>query len=339
MSEIITAAAGQVAIFDAEIQERVRQILDAGTADNTRRAYQGDLRYFWAWVRLALGLSEQYPVPLAVLVRFITDHLEGLLIPVDAALVAEGAKSRLGTHSMATVSRRLAALSVAHESQGIENTVRMPQIRSLLAAARRGKAKQGLVPKKKRAATLDVLDAMLATCGGDLRGIRDRALLLFAFASGGRRRSEVAEARVENLTVVPGGYLYRIPRSKTDQEGVGREVPVLGRAAKALEAWLNAAGISAGSIFRSVARDGQVGDRLSARGINRIVKSLARKAGLDPLAFGAHSLRSGFVTEAGRKGVPRNEAMAMTGHKSSAVFDAYFQAGSILRSAASKLTD
>lgn len=339
MSEIITVAAGQVAIFDAETQERVRQILDAGTADNTRRAYQGDLRYFWAWARLSLGLPEQYPVPLAVLVRFVTDHLEGLSVPVDAALVAEGAKARLGTHSMATVSRRLAALSVAHESQDIENTVRMPQIRSLMAAARRGKAKQELGPKKKRAATLDVLDAMLATCRDDLRGIRDRALMLFAFASGGRRRSEVAEARVENLTVVPGGFLYRISWSKTDQEGVGREVPVLGRAASALETWLNGAGISAGAIFRSIARNGQVGDRLSARGINRIVKSLARKAGLDPAAFGAHSLRSGFVTEAGRKGVPRNEAMAMTGHKSGVVFDAYFQAGSILHFAAAKLTD
>lgn len=51
-------------------------------------------------------------MPLAVLVRFVTDHLEGLPLPVDTALVAEGAKARLGTHSMATVSRRLAVLAV-----------------------------------------------------------------------------------------------------------------------------------------------------------------------------------------------------------------------------------
>lgn len=207
MTSIIVPTAASAAIFDQETQERVRNILDAGTADNTRRAYQGDLRYFWAWARLALGLVEQYPVPLAVLVRFVTDHLEGLPEPVDVALVAEGAKARLGAHSLATISRRLAALSVAHEAQAVENPVRMPQIRSLLAAARRARARQGLGPKKKRAATLDVLEAMLATCGDDLRGIRDRALLLFAFASGGRRRSEVAGARIENLTIVPGGYL------------------------------------------------------------------------------------------------------------------------------------
>jgi integrase len=339
MSEIITTIAGHVDIFDAKTQERVRTILEAGTADNTRRAYQGDLRYFWGWARVALGLGEAYPVPLAVLVRFVTDHLEGLPEPVDAALVAERIKARLGTHSLATVARRLAALSVVHGSQGVDNPIHMPQIRALLASARRARARQGQGPKKKQAATLDVLEAMLATCQDDIRGVRDRALLLFAFASGGRRRSEVAGAVVENLTVVPGGFLYRIPWSKTDQEGVGREVPVLGRAAKALENWLKAASLDAGAIFRAISPAGVIEGRLSARGINRIVKRLAAKADFDPANFGAHSLRSGFVTEAGRRGVPRNEAMAMTGHRSGTVFDEYFRVGSILRSSAANIAE
>jgi integrase len=169
-------------------------------------------------------------------VRFIAGHLEGLPESVDAALVAEGVKARCGVHSIATVSRRLAALSVAHEAQGVENPVQPPQVRTLLSAARRGRARQGLGPQKKRDATLDVLNAMLETCGEDLRGVCDRALLLFAFASGGRRRSEVAAAKVENLSTVPGGMLYRIPWSRTGQQGVGREVPALGRAAVALQA-------------------------------------------------------------------------------------------------------
>jgi lysine/ornithine N-monooxygenase len=33
-------------------------------------------------------------------------------------------------------------------------------------------------------------------------------------------------------------------------------------------------------------------------------------------AFSAHSLRSGFVTEAGRQQIPLAETMAMTGHRS-----------------------
>jgi len=325
-----------VAIFDDTTRERVRTILDAGTADNTRRAYAGDLRYFWAWSRLALGLDEHYPVSIAAVIRFVTDHLEGLPDALDAALVAEGAKSRPGVHSIATVSRRLAALSVAHEAQGVENPVRMPQVRALLAAARRGRARQGIGPTKKRAATLDVLELMLATCGEDLRGIRDRALLLFAFASGGRRRSEMAAARMENLTIAPGGYIYRIPWSKTNEAGVGREVPVLGRAGSALKVWLEMAGISFGHIFCAIGRDGAVGEALSEKSVARIVKKRAKLAGLDAELFGAHSLRSGFVTEAGRKGVSRQDAMALTGHKSSAVFDGYYQAGSVLTNRAAQ---
>ena len=325
-----------VAIFDDTTRERVRTILDAGTADNTRRAYAGDLRYFWAWSRLALGLDEHYPVSIAAVIRFVTDHLEGLPVALDAALVAEGSKAKLGVHSIATVSRRLAALSVAHETQGVENPVRMPQVRALLAAVRRGRARQGLGPTKKRAATLDVLELMLATCDDDLRGVRDRALLLFAFTSGGRRRSEVAAARMENLATVPGGFLYRIPWSKTDQAGVGREVPVLGRAGSALKAWIEMAGLCVGSIFRAIGRDGTVGDPLPEKGVARIVKKRARLAGLDADLFGAHSLRSGFVTEAGRKGVSRNDAMALTGHRSSVVFDGYYEVGTTLRNPAAR---
>jgi len=339
MTDLIASEAASIVTFDPETRERVRTILEAGIADNTRRAYTGDLCYFWAWTRLALGLAEVYPVPPATVVRFIVDHLEGLPEAVDAALVAERAKARHGVHSIATVSRRLAALSVAHEAQGVENPVQLPQVRALMAAARRGRARQGLAPQKKRAATLDVLEAMLASCGDDLRSLRDRALLLFAFSSGGRRRSEVAAAQVENLSTVPGGFLYRIPWSKTDQQGSGREVPVLGRAAVALRAWLEAAGIVAGNLFRAVDRSGSVGAKLSEKAVARIVKKRAQLAGLDAEKFAAHSLRSGFVTEAGRKGVSRNDAMALTGHKSSTVFDRYFQAGEVTKNKAARLAD
>lgn len=339
MTPDIVSSSGAVAIFDPETQDRVRTILDAGVSENTRRAYTGDLRYFWAWARLALGLVEAYPIPLAVVVRFVTDHLEGLHSGVDTALVAEGVKARPGAHSIATVERRLAALSVAHETQGVENPVQMPQVRALMAAARRSRARKGEGPRKKQAATRDVLEAMLAVCSDDLRGLRDKALLLFAFASGGRRRSEVASAKLENLKSVPGGYIYRIPWSKTDQEGAGREVPVLGRAGVALKLWLEAAGLDGGNIFRAIGRGGEAKKRLSAKGVARIVKRRASQAGLDPGGFGAHSLRSGFVTEAGRQGVPRAEAMALTGHRSVTVFDSYYEAGAILNNVAAMLIE
>jgi hypothetical protein len=58
------------------------------------------------------------------------------------------------------------------------------------------------------------LDALLATCTDGLLGVRDRALLLFGWGSGGRRRSEIASATRENLTRLdPNTYVYRPGRS------------------------------------------------------------------------------------------------------------------------------
>jgi hypothetical protein len=66
------------------------------------------------------------------------------------------------------------------------------------------------------------LELLLATCDESLRGKRDRALLLFAWASGGRRRSEVSSARAECLTKSGDEYIYTLGVSKTNQEGVDR---------------------------------------------------------------------------------------------------------------------
>ena len=54
-----------------------------------------------------------------------------------------------------------------------------------------------------------------STCDDSLRGLRDRALLLFAWSSGGRRRSEVVGATVENTRKVGEDYLYLLSHSKT----------------------------------------------------------------------------------------------------------------------------
>jgi integrase len=111
--------------------------------------------------------------------------------------------------------------------------------------------------------------------------------------------------------------------------------PVIGLAGQALAAWLDAAGIMAGPLFRRVRRGGHVGDEaLSAEAVRCIVKERCVRAGLEG-HYAAHSLRSGFVTEAGRQGVPLAEIMTMTGHTSVASVVGYHSAGaaSTLRAA------
>lgn len=211
----------------------------------------------------------------------------------------------------------------------LRNPVADPAVRELLKKLRQARARQGQRTKRQPALTAEPLQAMLATCDESLAGVRDRALLLFAWSSGGRRRSEVAAATCEQLRRLPsGGYVFELGLSKTNQSGVPRSEdfkPVQGEAAAALSAWLQKSGIDQGPVFRRVRRGGVLGEPLSPAGVRDIVQARAAKAGLGE-TFSAHSLRVGFVTEAGRQGMPLPQAMALTGHRSTKAFLGYFEA-------------
>lgn len=145
---------------------------------------------------------------------------------------------------------RAAVLSKAHQLADPPNPCRDSRVKELLAKTRRAYAKRGALPKKKNALTQTPMMAALATCDGSLRGLRDRSLQLFAWSSGGRRRSEVADADLSRLNLTEDGdFTYDLTYSKTNQGGHHRPEnykPVVGEAAQALRAWLNAAQITIG---------------------------------------------------------------------------------------------
>lgn len=212
-------------------------------------------------------------------------------------------------------------------------------MRELVKNVRSAYAKRGVRPHKQAALTRDPLEAMLATCDDSPRGKRDRALLLFAWSSGGRRRSEVSEASMEDLRQARGrGFLFTLGHSKTNQDGRSNtDKPVMGVAAEALEAWLEVSGITEGPIFRRVLKGGKVLEEgLSPKAVRMIVQERCAKAGLTG-TFSAHSLRSGFVTEAGRQKVSPADAMGMTGHRNYETFMGYYQAEDPLNSPAAQL--
>jgi integrase len=112
-----------------------------------------------------------------------------------------------------------------------------------------------------------------------------------------------------------------IRRSKTDQEGAGATVAIVrGSVAcpvEALKVWLGGAGITEGAIFRRVNKGGKVlPERLTAQSVALIVKAHARRAGLDPRVFAGHSLRSGFLTSAARRGASIFKMMEVSRHRS-----------------------
>jgi integrase len=120
---------------------------------------------------------------------------------------------------------------------------------------------------------------------------------------------------------------------------VRRDKPLRGTAAHALSAWLEVTPTDSGPLFRRLYRGGKVGtSALSADQVARIVQRRGQLAGLEG-DWAAHSLRSGFVTESGRQGVPLGEVMAMTEHRSYSTVMGYFQAGSLLNSRATILLE
>jgi integrase len=111
--------------------------------------------------------------------------------------------------------------------------------------------------------------------------------------------------------------------------------PIIGRSARALSAWLSAASVNEGALFRRV-RKNRLGPALSPASVGKIVQRRAKLAGLEG-NFGGHSLRLGFVTEAGKQGVPLPAVMAMTEHRSVASVVGYFQSGAAEDNPAAKL--
>jgi integrase len=177
---------------------------------------------------------------------------------------------------------------------------------------------------------------LLATCATEcLRDLRDRAILMVAFASGGRRRSEIAGLRVEQLAVeppieVPDGpplplLAIHLRRTKTGSGEQDDIVYLTRRPVEALNAWMTAAKINKGSVFRGIGRSGTVSKRaIDPQSVNAILKQRAEMAGLDAGEFSAHGLRSGYLTEAANRGIPLPEAMEQSPHRSVQQASSYY---------------
>jgi len=166
------------------------------------------------------------------------------------------------------------------------------------------------------------------------KGLRDKALILVGFF-GALRRSEVVGLNIEDVTFAPEGAILTLRKSKTDQEGRGREVPI-GYAkrpdlcpVRALQAYLNALGRTEGPLFVSLHKSQYTQNRLSAQSVALIVKDYADRIGLDPRQFSGLSLRAGFVTTAALMGASEEEIALQTGHKSPTAVWCYIRRASL----------
>lgn len=313
-------------------------LIREGESSNTLASYRAALRYWAAWYQLRFGHPLSLPLPASVVVQFVVDHAartiaaglrHELPAEIDQLLVEQKFKGKLGPMKLTTLLHRVAVISKAHQLRGLENPCQDGKVKELIARTRRAYSKRGDLAEKKDALTKEPLLAMLETCDDSLIGLRDRALLLFAWSTGGRRRSEVASASMRHLRrVSDDAFVYTLAHSKTNQSGTDRpenRKPIQGVASQALQAWLEKSGIREGQIFRRVLKSGRIGESLSPTSVRNIVRQRAQLAGLSD-DFSAHSLRSGFVTEAANQNIPLPDTMALTGHRSVSSVLGYFRA-------------
>jgi integrase len=313
--------------MSAELAGRARKYIEASKADSTQRAYAGQ----WAQFVAFCAANDYDPLPASVVA--VVDYLTAL---ADGR-VAVNNRARPDIHGkrlprkVSQIEQARAAIGYMHNTHKVFNPATSPEVKVTMKGIRR---KLGVAVQQKAPATLDLLRPMIAALPDDLRGQRDKALLLIGFA-GAFRRSELTALEVGDVRFTKDGASITIQRSKSDQEGAGmfKRIPYLDDVAicpvRALRAWLNMAAIQSGRVFRAVDQWGHIATRgMSGQEVARIVKRAAIAAGVDHAQLAGHSLRAGFVTEAAQNGVPTYDIKEQSGHKRDETLQKYVrQAG------------
>jgi site-specific recombinase XerD len=285
-----------------------RRYAAASRAASTRRKYASAWGHFETWCR-AQGQPALPAAPELVAIYLAREADRGL--------------------SPSAVNLALAAIGWMHRRAGRQppqKTERGVVIADVMAGIRRSADR---APQRKTAADGDVLHDVFRAIEGDaLPERRDRALLALGFAAALRRSELVALDRAD-LRRVPEGLRVTIRRSKTDQDGRGAEIAVPEgrrlRPVALVEAWLAAAGILEGAVFRRLSKDGTrvLATAMSDRAVARVVQRRVAAAGYDPAAFAGHSLRAGFLTSAARAGASVFKMREVSRHKTMQVLADY----------------
>jgi integrase len=286
--------------------DRASAYVEASSSANTRRAYASDWKHFASWCRRQ-GLAPLPPDPQTVGL-YITALASG-----SGAGALAGSKARGA--SVATIERRLSAISWNYTQRGLILDRKDRHIATVLAGIRNSHAAP---PRQKEAILPEELIAMLETLErGTLRGLRDRAMLLIGFA-GGLRRSEITGLDLGRdqtqdgrgwIEIVDKGMLVTL-RGKTGwrEVEIGRGSSEATCPVAAVGAWIRFAKLARGPLFRRVTGRGKdVGpDRLNDQEVARLVKKTALAAGVrGDLSetersgkFAGHSLRAGLASSA-----------------------------------------
>ena len=307
-------SADQKAALAERLVQFVREARGA-FSDSTERALRSDLAIYAEWC---------------------AERGERAL-PARPETVATFVDAMAEERAPATVRRYVTSLAIAHRAVGLEKVLRSPPVRLALKRMHREKGRR---QDQATGLTWPLRQRLLEAAGDRLPDDRNRALLATAYDAM-LRRAELVSLQVPDLfEEVRGDGSLLVRRSKTDGEGKGEIVWVGADTVRLVRVWLDRAGISEGMLFRSVDKGGRIGKRLHPGQVPRILKAMAREAGLPETVvegLSGHSARVGAAQDMVAAGIELPSILQAGRWKSTAMVNRYGERLLARRSGAAQL--
>lgn len=268
-------------------------------AENTKRAYKTDLRYFRIWC-VENGQIE---------------------MPASAATLAAYVSHLADTHKWASINRKLAAIRKLHEMNNLDLPTKDKAFRAVMEGIKRTNGvRQKQAPAFKMKELKNILLSIDTTTNA---GLRDKCLILLGFA-GAYRRSELVSLNIEDVQFSDDGAIISLSKSKTNQYGESEDKafffsPVADFCSiRTLKNWISRLGRTTGPLFVRVRK----GDKITEERLNdmTVYETVKKYFGGQ---YSAHSLRASFITIAKINGADDSEIMRQSKHKTSLMIQRY----------------
>jgi len=332
-------------------RQTLNNIFDASLSYNTRKALVSDLRYLSLWYAAVCDRPLEWPADKDTVYAFIAHHM---FVDDDAPGMPETVEKSLRASRVLKGNLPVAPSSFRRR---INSWVKVHRLKQIVFPDDKGRIKimidaacnaSGRLVERKSAlpVTREVLDVTLSKIGRfTARDLRDRAMLSLAYASGGRRRSEIAGLMIDDLEIVENKaarILIRKSKGRTVSDAF--KVAVKGKAFKMLKEWIEFLRkeevTDKGPLFRAIDMWGNLAaDHIDGSTVNAVLKRRLEAAGFDSEKYSAHGLRAGFMTDARLKGVPLEAAMARSGHRAAEAARRYYQEVDVLGGPGADLLD
>jgi site-specific recombinase XerD len=322
--QVQTTVDGQEVLANLAVVSKIAQDYAKNSrSKNTMKSYSSDWKDFDFWCQSRALKS--MPADPRTVACYLADRASQSFIDYSG--------NQQHALKTSTLARRLSAISQAHQVASIDFNRRHPVIQETWKGIRNT---HGTSQKGKEPILIEdlrkMVDSIQVEAGGKERliGFRDKALLLLGFA-GAFRRSELVSLQIEDLKLIRDGYIVKLKRSKTDQQGEGREVAIPYGSnpstcpVRALQDWINIGSLQHGPLFMPINRHGQKStEAMTSHAVAVIIKKYASNKEMAAELSG-HSLRAGFATTAAMAGVQEYAIMKQTGHKRSDTLKKYIR--------------